>query len=200
MFRRKKRDLIEVLLDRSGDYVKRSQAALEISTKKEAKYFDPLINALQNDPEPSVRMNSAFALGELKMRGAKGPLLAAIKDDGSEWVRGFAASALVSLNIDHDEIENLLIEMIDKDRDAGARRHFAHSLGQIGTKKSGSVLISILTNDLDPGVRADAVEALGILGYQDAYDVISNAANNDISADVRRQASIAKRKLELDRV
>lgn len=199
MFGRKKKDLVEILLDRSGDYVKRSQAALDISERKESKYLEPLIDALLNDPEPSVRMNSAFAIGELRMRGGKEPLLKALKEDGSEWVRGFAASALANLDMDHDEIENVLIGVLDTDTDAGARRHYAHSLGLIGSKKAGPVLSSILRNDLDPGVRADAAEALGILGFQDAYEAVSNAAKNDISGDVRRQAVIAQRKLELDR-
>ena len=93
MFRRKKKDLIEILLDRSGDYVRRSQAALDIGARKESKYLEPLIDALKNDPEPSVRMNSAFALGELKMRRAKNDLIISLKEDGSEWVRGFAVSS-----------------------------------------------------------------------------------------------------------
>jgi HEAT repeat protein len=190
---------MSTLLDRSVDYKLRSQAALEISTKKEAKFLEPLIDALMNDPEPSVRMNSAFAMGELGMRRAKDPLMVALKEDGSEWVRGFAASALTSLDVDHEEIEDVLISLLDIDRDAGAKRHYAHSLGVIGSQKSGPVLSSVLQHDLDEGVRADAAEALGILGFQDAYDVIVNAESNDISADVRRQATIARRKLELDR-
>lgn len=198
MFRRKKKDLVEVLLDRSGDYVARSQAALDMGARKESKFLESLLDALKNDPEPSVRMNSAFALGELKMRRAKEPLIISLKEDGSEWVRGFAASALANLDMDHDEIEDLIIEMIDKDRDAGARRHFAHSLGMIGSVKAGPVLSSTLQTDLDSGVRADAAEAIGILGYQDGYEIVVNAANNDISGDVRRQATIAQRKLELD--
>ena len=198
-FRKKKRSLIEVLLDRTDDYVKRSQAALDISEKKESKYLEPLIDALVNDPEPSVRMNAAYAISQLKMEGGIIPLKKALDEDGSEWVRGFAASALANIGMNLNEVEDLIITMLDKDRDAGARRHYAHSLGQIGSNKSGVVLTSILSNDLDPGVRADAVEALGILGYQEAYDLISNAAENDISGDVRRQALIAKRKLDLDR-
>jgi len=91
------------------------------------------------------------------------------------------------------------IDLLDKDRDSGARRHYAHSLGMIGSVKAGPILTSILSNELDSGVRADAAEALGILGFQESYDIISNAAKNDISGDVRRQATIAQRKLELDR-
>ena len=53
-WRRNKKTLVEQLLDRGGDYKDRSQAALDISTKKEAKYFEPLVDALQNDPEPAV--------------------------------------------------------------------------------------------------------------------------------------------------
>ncbi|MHA2031038.1 MAG: HEAT repeat domain-containing protein [Candidatus Kariarchaeaceae archaeon] len=199
MFWRKKKDLNDILLDRSGDYVTRSQAALDMGARREAKYLEALLDALKNDPEPSVRMNAAFAMGELKMRRAKEPLIDSLTHDGSEWVRGFAASALANLDMDHEEIEDLIIELLDKDRDAGARRHYAHSLGMIGSVKAGPILMSILLNDLDPGVRADAAEALGLLGYQDSYDIIVNAASNDISGDVRRQATITQRKLDLDR-
>ncbi|MCE7736333.1 MAG: HEAT repeat domain-containing protein [Candidatus Heimdallarchaeota archaeon] len=199
MFWRKKKDLGEILLNRSGDYVQRSQAALDMAARKEARFLDHLIDALKNDPEPSVRMNSAFAMGELMMKRAKPHLIVSLKEDGSEWVRGFAASALANLDIDHQEIEDLLIELMDTDRDSGARRHYAHSLGMIGSIKAGPILVSILGNELDSGVRADAAEALGILGFQDGYDVVVNAAKNDISGDVRRQATIAQRKLDLDR-
>lgn len=200
MFRRNKKSLIEILLDRSGDYTVRAQAALDISQRKEAKFFEPLVDALENDPEPSVRMNAAFALGELRMRAAKGPLLKSIQEDGSEWVRGHAASSLSKLDIDFTEVERVLIELLDKDRDAGARRHYSHTLGIVGSpSKSGPILQSILENDLDPGVRADAAEALGILGFQGAYDTVTNASKNDIDNDVRRQALVAKRKLDLER-
>jgi len=200
MFWSRSKSLEKKLLDREGDFKERSQAALDISKKKEAKYFEPLVDALQNDPEPSVRMNAAFALGELRMRDAKAPLMKAIAEDGSEWVRGHAASSLTKLAIDFKEVEQLLIDMLDKERDAGARRHYAYSLGIIGRDEtSGPILVSILENDLDPGVRADAAEALGVLGYQGAYDTITNASKNDIDADVRRQAMVAKRKLDLDR-
>ena len=145
-------------------------------------------------------MNAAFALGELRMKKAKEPLMRAIAEDGSEWVRGHAASSLTKLSIDFKDVEKLLIDMLDKDRDAGARRHYAHSLGIVGSdEKAGSILVSILQNDLDPGVRADAAEALGILGYQDGYDIIAHAAKNDIDGDVRRQSMVAKRKLDLER-
>ncbi|MFV2014485.1 MAG: HEAT repeat domain-containing protein, partial [Candidatus Heimdallarchaeota archaeon] len=77
----------------------RSQAALDMAARREAKFLDNLIEALKNDPEPSVRMNSAFAMGELKMRRAKEHLITSLKEDGSEWVRGFAASALANLDI-----------------------------------------------------------------------------------------------------
>ncbi|MHA2504622.1 MAG: HEAT repeat domain-containing protein, partial [Candidatus Kariarchaeaceae archaeon] len=193
MFWKKKRSLEEILLDRTGDYKDRSQAALDISTSKESKYFDPLVDAMLNDPEPAVRMNAAFALGELRFSKAKTALMQAIADDGSEWVRGHAASSLTKLNVDFKDIEELMIRMLDEDRDAGARRHYAHSLGMIGSPmKAGPILLSILRNDLDEGVRADAAEALGILGYQEAYEAVDSAAKNDISNDVRRQAMVAK--------
>lgn len=199
MFWRKKKDLTEILLDRSVEYIKRSQAALDMSVLKNARFLDSLIEALKDDPEPSVRMNSCFAMGELKMRRSKKPLLRALKEDGSEWVRGFAASALANLDIDHDEIEAVLIEVLDSDRDEGARQHFAHSLGVLGSQTAGPVLTSILQNDLSAKVRADAAEALGLIGFQEGYDVIAGAAENDINGDVRRQSLIAKRKLDLDR-
>ncbi len=201
MFRKKKakRDLVEILLDRTINYEKRSQAALDISEKKEARFLNPLIYALNNDPEPSVRMNAAFALGELNMKAAKSPLLKALSEDGSEWVRGFTATALANLGLEKSEIEDTLIEMLTTDRDAGARRHYTHSLGQIGSIKSGSILISMLQDDPDEGVRADAAEALGIIGFEDAYSIIIDASENDVSYEVRQKAIISKEKLDLIR-
>lgn len=194
--KKKKRNLVEILLDRSGDYTQRSEAALSISGFRDVRYFEPLIAALKNDPEPSVRMNAAYALGELSMKAAKEPLLTSLKEDGSEWVRGFCATALTRLEIEFDDVEQVLIEMIEKETDSGTKRHFAHSLGLVGTKTSGPILISLLRNDLDPGVRSDCAEALGSILYDDSYDILMKAAKNDISADVRRQAFVAHKKIE----
>ncbi len=196
-FRKKvKRNFAQIMLDRSTFYEKRAEAALGISGTKEAKYFEPLIYALKTDPEPSVRMNAAFALGELAMRNAKLHLLEALQEDGSEWVRSFCASAIVKLDIDFTDVEEVLITMLDKETDFGAKRHFAHSLGQIGTDKSTRILLSLLRNDLDTGVRADAAEALGMIGDKEAYEMLKKAADNDISAEVRRQAFAAYKKIE----
>ena len=79
MFWKKKKDLVEKLLDRDLEYKERSQAALDISNRPEIKYFEPLVQAMENDPEPAVRMNAAFALGELRMKDGKKPLMKAIK-------------------------------------------------------------------------------------------------------------------------
>ncbi len=199
--RKKKRSLTELLLDREVEYQMRSEAALEIATRKDARFLEPLVHALINDPEPSVRMNSAYALGELGMRAAKQPLHKALTSDGSEWVRGFCATALAGLDIDHVDVEKTLIELLETEIDSGAKRHFAHSLGIIGakldSKKSGEVLVSALMAELDPGVRADAAEAIGEISYIDGLEVVSNAAKNDIDGEVRRQAMNAQRKLEL---
>ena len=199
--RKKKRSLTELLLDREIEYQMRSEAALEIATRRDARFLEPLIHALINDPEPSVRMNSAYALGELGMRAAKQPLHKALTSDGSEWVRGFCATALANLDIDHVDVEKTLIQLLETEIDSGAKRHFAHSLGIIGakldSKKSGEVLVSALMAELDPGVRADAAEAIGEISYIDGLEVVSNASKNDIDGEVRRQAMNAKRKLEL---
>ena len=199
--KKKKRGLIELLMDRSIDYQMRSEAALEISTRKDARFLEPLVHALINDPEPSVRMNSAFALGELGMSAAKQPLHKALSSDGSEWVRGFCATALANLDIDHTDVEETLIRLLETEIDSGAKRHYAHSLGVIGakmdSKNSGDILVSALLAELDPGVRADAAEAIGEISYIDGLEVVSNAAKNDIDGEVRRQAMNAKRKLEL---
>lgn len=193
--------MTELLLDREVEYQMRSEAALEIATRKDARFLEPLVHALINDPEPSVRMNSAYALGELGMRAAKQPLHKALTSDGSEWVRGFCATALAGLDIDHVDVEKTLIELLETEIDSGAKRHFAHSLGIIGakldSKKSGEVLVSALMAELDPGVRADAAEAIGEISYIDGLEVVSNAAKNDIDGEVRRQAMNAQRKLEL---
>jgi HEAT repeat protein len=199
--RKKKRGLIELLMDRSIDYQMRSEAALEISTRKDARFFEPLVHALINDPEPSVRMNSAYALGELGMRGAKQSLHKALTSDGSEWVRGFCATALANLDVDHIDVEDTLIQLLETEIDSGAKRHYAHSLGIIGakldSKKSGTILVSALMTELDPGVRADAAEAIGEISYIDGLNAVSNAAKNDIDGEVRRQAMNTMRKLEL---
>lgn len=197
--KKKKRSLVEILLDRSGDYTHRSEAALSISGFRDVRFFEPLVEALRNDPEPSVRMNAAYALGELSMRAARDPLLDALKEDGSEWVRGFCATALTRLDIDFEEIEQVLIEMIEKETDPGTKRHFAHSLGIIGSSKSGPILTSLLRNDLDPGVRCDCAEALGAIAFDESYEILVSAAKNDISADVRRQAFVAHKKIEENR-
>lgn len=197
-FRKKKerRNFAEIMLDRNTDYTKRAEAALSIGGSRETKYFDSLVLALKHDPEPSVRMNAAFALGELSMKAGRDPLLQAMQEDGSEWVRSFCATAIIKLDIDFTEIEDILIKMLEKETDFGAKRHFAYSLGEVGTSKSIKILISLLRNDLDIGVREDCAEALGKIGDSSTIDLLRKTADNDISGEVRRQAFSAYKKIE----
>ena len=200
MFRRKKqkRSLTEMILDRTVDPTKRAEVALVMGKSREVRYVPVLVEALHNDPEPSVRMNSAFALGELGVRAAKEPLLKAVQEDGSEWARGFCASALTNLDLDdYSDVEEVLIDVLDRETDPGARRHIVHSLGLIGSDRSEKILTSMLRNDLNPGVRADAAEALGTLMLTNTMEYIKNAAENDISAEVRRMAFEAQKKFEM---
>lgn len=196
MFRRKKMNLKQQLLDRNVNYEKRAEAALAIGGLKQATYLEALVYALINDPEPSVRMNSAYALGELSMKAAKEPLMKAMQEDGSEWVRGFCASALADLPVEFGDVEEAMIKMLEKEIDGGAKRHFAHSLGQVGSEKSLKILTSLMMNDLDPGVRADCAEALGTIKSEKSYDILVKTAENDISAEVRRQAFVAYKNIE----
>lgn len=90
-----------------------------MSSKDESPAFSLILIAtlcdiLQNDPEPSLRIDAAEALGEIGEQSAIAiyALLRAVRDDSDVVVRGAALKALKAIAQQHQNISPPLLEKI----------------------------------------------------------------------------------------
>ncbi len=120
----------------------------------------PLIGALAA-PQPSMRRNAAWALGELHHPRLPGlpevpPLLGTLQDpDGT--VRTAAAWALGETK-DRRATQPLVTAL--RDRDSQVRREAAHALGELADGSAAEALLDAL-EDSDASVRSASSWALG---------------------------------------
>ena len=120
----------------------------------------PLIGALAG-PQPSMRRNAAWALGELHHPRFPGlpevpPLLGALQDpDGT--VRTAAAWALGETK-DRRATQPLVAAL--RDHDSEVRREAAHALGELADASAAEALLDAL-EDSDASVRSASSWALG---------------------------------------
>jgi HEAT repeat protein len=114
--------------------------------------------SLLHDPEPSVRLRAAYALGQLGDVSAVEPL-AALLDDAWADARFVSAVALATLG-DHRAV-GMLVEGAS-DPDASVRLTCAELLGNLNDAGGTDALITLLGDD-DSDVRDTAAAALGRL-------------------------------------
>lgn len=178
----------------------------------------PLLERLQNDPQPSVRWRAAESLGMLKNASAVNKLLEVLQKEADPVVRGRAAEALgffksedvvVALLdalqsdafpavrwraaqalgfLQDDGAVTILIQVLKKDADNAVRWSAAQALGQIKAFSALPALLESLRADLDPSVRWSAAEALGRLRHPDAIPVLIDALTYDKYAPVRAKS------------
>jgi HEAT repeat protein len=125
---------------------------------------DPIISGLY-DEAAVVRFAAAMASGELKLQGARKPLLALVDDvDASVRVGArFGLHRLGDVSRSHD------LEITAKDPLPRTRSDTALALGLMGEASAVNILIPMLA-DPDPAVRLQVAEALWRLGREDGLE------------------------------
>ncbi len=150
-----------------------------------------LLHALE-DSVPAVRANAAFALGELAIRSAAGPMAARLQRESNSQVRDRIIWALGQLE-SRDAVPALQ-QVIQRDSSEELRSKAVWALGQIQDPAALPALITAL-GDRSPEVRGKAAWALGQLEPRTAPKELI-AALRDGSAEVRRQAAWALGQIE----
>jgi len=166
------------------------QAAIAIASMGKSA-VEPLIAALIN-PNPSVRGNAAWAIGEI--RGGLGtnrsaavePLIAALGDSDS-WVRAAAAFSLGEMR--PPLATESLIRLLG-DVEWNVREMAARALGEMKVRSSVESLVTLLMRDENSRVRHKAAWALGEIRDPQALDALT-AALNDQDQRVRATAKWA---------
>jgi hypothetical protein len=124
--------------------------------------------------DPSVRMEAARILGEMKELSAIDPLISLLKEDKDWGVRGAAEDALV--NIGRPSVERLIAML--KDNEWRIRRRAARTLGAIKDPRAVEPLGATLNSDKDCCVKKFSAKALGETDDIRATEILLNAFKN----------------------
>jgi ribosomal protein L7/L12 len=150
----------------------------------------PLIVALEQIDDYSVRVRAATALGKLGDARAVEALGVAVKDD-DEWpVRQQAAKALGELG-DAQAVEPLIVAIKEKKDDYSyeVQMAAAAALAKLGDARAVEALADVLTDDGEWPVRKAAAQALGEIGDARAVGPLTAALGD---AEERVQACVAE--------
>lgn len=163
--------LILALKDRDVEVKKASCRGLANFGPQAAKAGDPLSELIRKDPDPSVKVCAAYALGRINPESKEVvPLLVDALKNGDAGVRALAAEALGQVYQTKDAVPELMEAL--KDEAAAVRSFAAKSLGKAGSRarEAVSLLIQAL-EDREASVRAEAAQTLGQAGPQAAKAV-----------------------------
>ncbi len=120
--------------------------------------MEPLLESMDHQ-DADVRLEAAWALGEIGDERAVGPLVEALGDE--DWyVRRQAAASLSHLK--RRESVGPLVRALQS-QDWHVRQQAARILGEIGDARAAKPLSRTL-KDVDPCVKQEAAAALGLLG------------------------------------
>jgi ribosomal protein L7/L12 len=150
----------------------------------------PLIVALEQIDDYSVRVRAAIALGKLGDARAVAALGVAVKDD-DEWpVRQQAAKALGELG-DPQAVEPLIAAIKEKKDDYSyeVQMAAAAALAKLGDARAVEALAGVLKDDGEWPVRKAAAQALGEIGDARAVGPLTAALGD---AEERVQACVAE--------
>lgn len=143
-----------------------------------------LIQLLQDDPVPEVRMAAARGLAELDADEAVEALSVAVLEDSDAEVRATAAWALGEIE-DERGVDALIAAMADQDMDV--RRAAARALEELESNASLAGLVMALS-DPDPAVRRIAARTIGDLDIDAAPPELIAALVDEV-AEVRTAAA-----------
>ncbi|HEX8142337.1 MAG TPA: HEAT repeat domain-containing protein [Pyrinomonadaceae bacterium] len=172
----------------------RKGAAEALGAIKDARAVEPLIAALNDDPE--VQWEAAKALGELGDKRAVEPLISLLKDRTVDWFRHAEVATALGQIGDARAIEPLIAAL--KHNEGQVRRQAAEALGKFADKGAVEPLISLL-KDSYQDVCERAATALGKIGDEGAVEPLIAALEaasrkdeyNYINKGVRRAAAEA---------
>lgn len=158
--------------------------------------FGPLAEVLF-DANPSVRRNSAWAIGELtNMRSVERteavPALISLLGDSDEWVRMAAARALGEVR-DERAGEGLIAALSDGHEQV--REVAAWALSELKDEQAVQALCKLLLEDSQPEVRQMAAMALGEIRSPKAIESLKQALH-DPEQRVRAKAEWALAEIE----
>ncbi len=137
---------------------------------------EPALRALVTHQDPTVRLASLNALGQLSS-DTPAQWTARAKDPDA-GIRQVAESNLAALKA--PDAAAVLIEGLTKERDPVTRRLCALGLGRLGDKSAATALVDALT-DPDPRVRAYAGGALAQLDHKPAIPPLLMALEANVS-------------------
>jgi HEAT repeat protein/beta-lactamase regulating signal transducer with metallopeptidase domain len=137
----------------------------QVTDREEGTAPDPRYVAaftrLLSDQNTEIRIQAVSALGEMGLKQAPAPLLAAAKDQKPE-VRGAVASTLARIG---DPKAVPVLKVMLGDTDADVREWAITALGEIRDQTALEALVAALKST-DPAVRRSAAQALGQRGEE----------------------------------
>ena len=174
--------LIKDLKDENS--VVRTEAALALGDKKDARAVEPLIAVLKDkDENQDVRGAAVLALAAIKDRRAVEPLIAVLKDKDEEWIFRVTAASVLGKIKSARAVEPLIAVLKDKDEDlfiGAVRASAVTALGEIKDVRAVESLIVAL-KDGNRTVRAGAAKALGEIKDARAVESLIEALKDENS-------------------
>jgi HEAT repeat protein len=186
-------DLVQLLDNSNVDVKIQAIYTLGQIAKNPEKVVPAITNKL-SDPDPDIRANAAFALGNI---GSKDPiataaLLKILKTDSAHAARAESASALGVVSEGDKIVVAALIKAL-KDSGLYVSTNAAYSLGNLGLKAKNAVdpLIDILKNkNKNNDFRAGAAYSLGRIDhYNKKIALVLRSSLKDDNLDVRYKSA-----------
>lgn len=123
-----------------------------------------LIGPHLDDPESTVRMNAAEAMGKLRYEPAIPRLISRMKRDRTPIVRVCAAEAIGDIGTSKDEFLEALSTAMETDSNELVRAYAADSLGRLGAARMQLRIRGQFERDRSARARASMLQALYRLG------------------------------------
>ena len=157
-------ELVETL--GSEDFFERQSAAWKL-VEAGARAVEPLLEALEKNPDPQVRFKAAWVLGRIGDAKALGALTGALQEDEDPSVREWAASALEAIG-DRRAIP-FLARSVATDSSREVRLRSSLALVAFGASEAFMELL----DEPDLEARRMAVVGLGRLRVAEARDKVA---------------------------
>lgn len=170
-------------LKNSKDPDERLYAAFKLGRDKQSAVIAPLVSA-SDDPEFTVRVRVAEALGTREEANLVLPTLAKLIQDDNPIVRRTAADSMG--NVGSADAVTYLCKALD-DEDDTVRSHSAEALGKIHTDESAVALVHAFLHDDDYNVRYFAKQSLGEVGQAGVpaiLNIIDETKNPDLLIEI----------------
>ncbi|WP_341731061.1 HEAT repeat domain-containing protein [Microcoleus sp. EPA2] len=160
----------------SNDELKRrwAEETLEHIFSKSPKAIKPLIDIIKNSPNEYILLDTIRIFGEFSRNDTEAvSLLIELSRNSQNFVIcRWAVGYLAEVNVMHEEVINVLIDILYSDRDI--RAHVAYSLGIILKRFPMSSVVSNLKNYMQSQISTDRDFDL----YCKLYDILWHCAQN----------------------